>query len=167
MPEDSAINNDESGYLEVTEGLLSADIEIEEKAWQNSRDLESLIRQVLTKISDNIFQPWTLSVLLSHDRRIRKLNRDFRGKDYPTNVLSFPSDEDDNTYLGDIAIAYETLQRECAEQEKPFDDHFRHLLLHGILHLLGYDHETDEDAEEMENLEINILEDIGIKNPYT
>ena len=93
-----------------------------------------------------------------------ELNLTYRNKDKPTNVLSFPSEED--IFLGDIAISFNTLVKEAEEQDKEFYHHFIHMLIHGVLHLLGYDHETDDEAEEMETLEIKILEDMGIKNPY-
>jgi len=116
-----------------------------------------------------------VSVLLTDDEAVRVLNRDWRGKDKPTNVLSFPASDDDMPtavalgaplLLGDIAVAFETLSREAREQEKPLADHFSHLLVHGMLHLLGFDHETDEQADEMEPLEIEILAGLGIDSPY-
>lgn len=105
-----------------------------------------------------------VAVVLSDDAQIRALNRDFRGKDAPTNVLSFPSDESDE--WGDILFAHETIAREAAEQGKTFHDHFCHLLVHGMLHLLGYDHIQEEEANEMEALEIAILAKLSIANPY-
>lgn len=112
-----------------------------------------------------------ISVLLSDDAAVQVLNRDWRGQDKPTNVLSFPSDEDEALpgqalFLGDIAVALETTQREAAEQNLTFSDHFCHLLVHGMLHVLGFDHETDKQADEMEPLEIEILNGLGIANPY-
>lgn len=103
------------------------------------------------------------SVVLANDDFIQTLNRDYRGKDKPTNVLSFPQDL---PLLGDLIFAHETLKRECVEQEKSFDDHFLHLVIHGTLHLLGYDHIDDDEAEEMEALEIKLLDGLGVKNPY-
>lgn len=105
-----------------------------------------------------------ISIVLTDDAHIRTLNRDYRHKDKPTNVLSFPQDLGD--MLGDVILALETLQRESLEQEKTFEQHLTHLTVHGTLHLLGYDHENDEDAAEMESLEIKILALLGIKNPY-
>lgn len=105
-----------------------------------------------------------LSVMLTDDARLRGLNHDFRGKDKPTNVLAFPAHEAD--YLGDIAISLDTVAREAAAQNKAFDDHLTHLAVHGTLHLLGHDHENDADAARMETLEINILQQLGINNPY-
>lgn len=105
-----------------------------------------------------------VSVLLAGDRKLKQLNRDFRGKDKPTNVLSFPSGE--AMFLGDIALSIDTLKREAKEQGKKLEHHFAHLLLHGILHLLGYDHEKARDAEKMEKKEIQILKKLGLGNPY-
>ena len=119
-----------------------------------------------------------ISLLYTDDGHIQELNRDFREKDKPTNVLSFPDTPLSNEalaqsaiwqeplLLGDIAIAKETLIREAEEQRKSFEAHFSHLLLHGILHLLGYDHIEDDEAEEMEALEIKLLAKMGIDNPY-
>lgn len=104
-----------------------------------------------------------LSVVLADDGFVQNLNRDYRDKDKPTNVLSFPQD---SPMLGDVVLAYETVKREAEEQDKAFEDHVAHLLVHGVLHLLGYDHENDEDAEEMEALEVEILNGLVIANPY-
>ena len=107
------------------------------------------------------------------DARIAVLNKDFRGKEAATNVLSWPSSDTppyvgspQGTELGDIAIAYETCLREAAEKGISVQDHVTHLLIHGILHLLGYDHISDREAEEMEALEIKALAKLGISNPY-
>lgn len=117
-----------------------------------------------------------VNLSLSGDAEVRKLNREFRGLDKPTNVLSFANidDEDFDNYikisseieLGDIIIAYETLSREAAEKQISLHDHFSHLLVHGLLHLLGFDHQEDEEAEYMEDFEINILRQLNISNPY-
>jgi probable rRNA maturation factor len=112
------------------------------------------------------------------DAQIAQLNKDFRGKPQPTNVLSWPSEELSmqqpgaqpkqalDPELGDIAIAYETCVRESHEAGLAFVDHLTHLLLHGLLHLLGYDHIDDADADVMEGLEIKMLASLGISNPY-
>ena len=107
------------------------------------------------------------------DTRIAELNSDFRGKPMPTNVLSWPALEEvpmlgdtPEIALGDIAIAFETCARESIETGISVDDHVTHLVIHGILHLLGYDHISDTEAEEMEALEIKALAKLGINNPY-
>jgi probable rRNA maturation factor len=104
-----------------------------------------------------------LSVVLADDRFVRELNRDYRGKDKPTNVLSFPGDDE---YLGDIVLALETVEREAKAQGKTVKHHTMHLLVHGVLHLLGYDHRGDTEAEEMEKKEIKILKKLKVINPY-
>lgn len=127
---------------------------------------------------------YAVSLLGCDDRRIAELNSDFRGKPQPTNVLSWPSEErragpDGGTplrprpgddiqpqELGDIAIAWETCLQEAEEQGKAHPDHVSHLLVHGVLHLLGYDHVRPGDAALMEGLEVQILADMGIANPY-
>jgi probable rRNA maturation factor len=125
-----------------------------------------------------------ISLMGCDDARIALLNADFRGKPQPTNVLSWPSEErgaefvgevpdlpepgpaEDPEPLGDIAIAWETCAREAEEQGKPMADHVTHLLVHGVLHLLGYDHVEDEDAALMEALEVRILATLGVSDPY-
>lgn len=125
-----------------------------------------------------------ISLLGCDDARIAVLNTEFRGKPKPTNVLSWPSEDrmaedeggtpeppdpgeaDDPESLGDIAIAWETCEREAAEQQKPMKDHVTHLVIHATLHLMGYDHETEADAELMEGIEIAILGGLGLANPY-
>lgn len=130
------------------------------------------------------FAGFAISLMGCDDARIATLNADFRGKPTPTNVLSWPSEErgaefvgeapdlpepgdaDDPEPLGDIAIAWETCAREAEEQGKPVTDHVTHLIVHGILHLLGYDHVEDEDAALMEGLEVRILASLGVSDPY-
>jgi len=105
-----------------------------------------------------------LTVLLTGDERVRALNRDHRGKDKPTNVLSFPSRAPG--YLGDIAIASGVAAREANAAGLSLTDHVLHLVVHGVLHLLGYDHESPAEAEDMESLEAKILAEMNIPNPY-
>jgi probable rRNA maturation factor len=104
------------------------------------------------------------TLLLADDTRLQALNRAFRAQDKPTNVLSFPARRTD--YLGDVALAYGVARREAREQKKPFADHATHLVVHGVLHLLGYDHETARAAKIMEPLEVAILSELGIGDPY-
>jgi probable rRNA maturation factor len=112
----------------------------------------------------------SVAVVLADDVMIQRLNREFRGKDKPTNVLSFPANPDDEMdagMLGDIILSVETLESEAAEQNKTVMAHASHLLVHGVLHILGYDHEvSEEDAQEMEAEEIALLAELGIANPY-
>jgi probable rRNA maturation factor len=111
-----------------------------------------------------------VSLLLAGDAEVRAMNARWRGQDKPTNVLSFPAARPDGvadrTPLGDIALAYETLAREAEAAGVPLADHYRHLVTHGFLHLIGYDHETDEEAERMEALETRILARLGVPDPY-
>jgi probable rRNA maturation factor len=111
-----------------------------------------------------------VSLCLADDASLRALNSRWRGIDKPTNVLSFPSESADRLgdamMLGDIALAYETLTREAEDLGVPLADHYRHLLAHGFLHLIGYDHETDAEAERMEALETRILARLGAGDPY-
>ncbi|NCC22122.1 MAG: rRNA maturation RNase YbeY [Alphaproteobacteria bacterium] len=120
-----------------------------------------------------------ISVLLANDDLVRTLNREYRTIDKPTNVLSFPQYdfvsprppeipelEEGSCSLGDIVLAFETVKGESEEKLIPFEDHLSHLLVHGALHLLGYDHEDDESATRMEEMEIWILNRMGYKNPY-
>lgn len=119
--------------------------------------------------------PVEMAVVLADDAEVRDLNARWRGKDRPTNVLSFPSLDPDEiasqprdmpVLLGDVVLAYETCAREAAEQGKSLADHVCHLVVHGTLHLVGYDHETDADAAVMEPLETRILAGLGIADPY-
>jgi len=119
-----------------------------------------------------------VSFLFTGDAEVQVLNREYRGKDKPTNVLSFPDTEltqenlaealtyNEPLVLGDIAFAEETIKTEATEQNKSFLDHATHLTIHGVLHLLGYDHIEEADAEEMEQLEVQILTKLNIDNPY-
>lgn len=104
------------------------------------------------------------SIMLEADAYLQELNHQFRGLDKPTNVLSFPAGAPD--YLGDIAISLQTIAREALEQGKTLEAHFSHMVVHGVLHLLGHDHEDDAEADKMETLEIEILNKLSIANPY-
>jgi probable rRNA maturation factor len=117
-----------------------------------------------------------VSLLLSNDARVRLLNHEFRGEDRATNVLSFPNHTASEVaapwppnrplLLGDIVVAYETVAAEAAAERKDFSHHLGHLVVHGMLHLLGYDHGTEAEADEMERLETRILATLGVPNPY-
>jgi len=151
---------------------------IEHPAWGDAQ-LEGLSVTAAQALFDNLGtqgDSYELCVMGCNDARIAELNADFRGKPQPTNVLSWPSEEratpgavpplPKSDELGDIAIAFETCQREAIAQEKSFEDHVTHLLLHGMLHLLGYDHVSEQDAALMEAKEVEILANMGIADPY-
>ena len=133
--------------------------------------LLSSLRKQGSKAKDSRFRgndKVSVAVVLTNDAEVQTLNRDYRKKNKPTNVLSFPdgSVEEGGRQLGDIILAYETIAREAAEQKKPIKAHLTHLTLHGVLHLLGFDHETEKEAEAMESIEISVLKRMGIANPY-
>lgn len=107
-----------------------------------------------------------LSVLFTDDQTIQSLNREFRGKDKPTNVLSFPAGDGPFSLLGDIALAYGVCRDEAERDGISLDAHAAHLLVHGLLHLSGYDHQTDREAARMERLETAILAGMGVDDPY-
>jgi len=140
------------------------------ESWPKS-DIELWVRDAIgmaTQFFDEDFEHTEMSVVFSSDAHIRELNHDFRGKDKPTNVLSFEGNwDEDGSEIGDVLLAYETVLAEAQEADISLKDHTIHLIIHGFLHLLGYDHDDDEEAEEMESLEIEILEKLNISNPYT
>jgi probable rRNA maturation factor len=155
----------------MTEVLVVAD------CWQSEPAAGDVIQRAIATAAETVDEDVAdaeLAVMLTDDTGIRTLNSNWRGIDKPTNVLSFPAlqptgarrEDDVPRMLGDIAIAYETMRREADEEQKPFDHHLSHLAVHGFLHLIGYDHENDEDAEEMETLEQKILAQLGIPDPY-
>ena len=107
-----------------------------------------------------------VTILLTDDEAVRDLNARFRGKDGSTNVLSFPAPDFARPHLGDLALAYGVCAQEASAQGKTLADHLSHLTVHGVLHLLGYDHEAEEEAEQMEAMERRILEQLGVRDPY-
>lgn len=159
-------------------GSLSVDVDTREAAWTEldknpAKMCEGILHAAWPSISttENNFE---VSVVLADDAMLQQLNNQYRGKDVPTNVLSFPTDLGDDDHvpagepipLGDIVLSFDTLKHEAADLGIEMRNHFTHLLVHGMLHLIGFDHETDQDAAEMESREIEILADMGITNPY-
>jgi probable rRNA maturation factor len=146
---------------------LALDIVIETPGWTAAiPDLETMAQNTAAACLRAAGIPAaSLCVLFGDDAALQDLNARFRGFDKPTNVLSFPAFSDDDG-LGDIAIALQTVEREAAEQAKSLADHTRHLIAHGIFHLLGYDHEIESEAQEMEDLERRVLAQFGIPDPY-
>ena len=110
--------------------------------------------------------PGGVAILLTDDATVHALNARFRDKDAPTNVLSFPAPENPENHLGDVALAYGVCAREAEEQGKTLSAHLQHLVAHGVLHLVGFDHDTDEEAETMEAREREILAGLGVADPY-
>lgn len=144
------------------------DVEIEAEAWTAAlAAAETLARAAAEAVlREERLLDRSLVLLLTDDLAVQALNARFRGKDKPTNVLSFPAAPNPEQHLGDVALAYETCAREAAEQGKPLAHHLQHLVAHGVLHLLGYDHMTDEEASEMEGLERIVLAGLGVPDPY-
>lgn len=155
-------------------GEIEIDISVGNSAWGDPAPLrrlfEKALREAFAEADLRVVPGTELSLVLTDDAAIRKLNCEWRGKDKPTNVLSFPGgDEDEPPFgplLGDIVIARETLEREAEAEKKSFDAHLTHLFIHGLLHLFGYDHQIEEEAQEMEDAERRILARLGICDPY-
>ncbi len=165
---------------------ITTDISINDKNWnkQNSK-IKSFIKNLVSIIIPQIKIGYLLkngveievSFLLTNDVEIQNLNKQYRKKDKPTNVLSFPiiniKDLENNHLLtqdfvaiGDIILSFETIKIEAEEQNKSFNNHLTHLIIHSLLHLIGYDHKTDDEAKIMEQLEIDLLKELAIDNPY-
>lgn len=142
------------------------EIEIEDEAWtaalpEAEAVVERAAKAALGAIRGDVV------ILLTDDESVREINARFRDRDRPTNVLSFPAAESAFPHLGDLTLAYGVCAREAVEQGKTLSDHLSHLTVHGILHLLGRDHEDDAEAEEMEDEERSILASLGVADPYT
>lgn len=150
---------------------LNADVVEEGGNWSMLEDVRSLVEAAAAEIATDPLlkvKDGSLCVVLSEDAQVAVLNGRYRGQEKPTNVLSFPAGPGaEPGYLGDIVLAVETLQREAEAEDIALEHHFQHLVVHGILHLLGFDHEAEADANRMETLEIAILARLGIANPYT
>lgn len=151
---------------------VAIDIIVTAPCWERRAGLdeltESALRECVARASAPLPQSCEVSVNFTDDATIRRLNAQWRGIDKPTNVLSFetPGPLARRAALGDIVIAHETVAREADEQGKSFDAHLTHLLIHGFLHLIGYDHSTPREAEDMEALERRIAAALGFDDPY-
>ncbi|WP_421854788.1 rRNA maturation RNase YbeY [Oricola sp.] len=154
---------------------IEIDLSVEAGGWGDAEAVSALIRQSVDAAVGRLGAAAAdseLSVLLTDDAAMQRLNAQWRDKDRPTNVLSFPAaalspGDAPGPVLGDIVVAFQTVVAEAALEDKSFEDHLRHMIVHGLLHLFGYDHLTDEDADEMETLETAILADIGVSDPYS
>lgn len=152
----------------------TVDVVRESALWSAESDPEEVARSAALAALAGTGRPYNknaeLAVILSDDERVKMLNGLWRGKDQPTNVLSFPAAEGDEIataeLLGDVVIAYETVAREAQSEGKSFQAHFTHLVVHGTLHLVGFDHTDDGEAEEMEAAERAVLSGLGVADPY-
>jgi probable rRNA maturation factor len=144
------------------------DIEVEAAAWTKALpDAGALVLAAAQATLDSEGATGEgVALLLTDDESLRELNARFRRQDKPTNVLSFPAPQNPERFLGDVALAFGVCAREAAQQGKPLAHHLQHLVAHGVFHLLGYDHETDAQAEAMEGLERAVLAGLGIPDPY-
>ena len=154
---------------------LSLDVQIEDDGWIACGDLEAAIAAAIAALARTLgpSPPAAASIALAADADVCALNREFRGEDKPTNVLSFPAAPGNRSgvpagrrYLGDIILARETVLAEAAGAGIPVRHHVQHLAVHGLLHLIGHDHAADADAARMEGIEIAVLADLGVANPY-
>lgn len=154
------------------------DARIEAGNWPDLAFLEQLAMVTLNgalanhdlRLAKTVLKGSEISLLFTDDAHIQTINTAYRGQDKPTNVLSFPQQKPDSIrfgpLLGDLVFASQTLFREADLEKKQFTHHLQHLLVHGFLHLVGYDHEDDDEAEKMEGLEVMILAELGLPNPY-
>lgn len=161
---------------------LELQFAVEDRRWETflNEPFEAFFRTYIYStltypdVLNNIPKNIEISLLLTNDQNIQELNQEYRGKNKPTNVLSFPQEEDVSilknmdtcVLLGDIVLSIETIEIESKQQQKLMHHHLSHLIVHSTLHLIGYDHETEEEAEQMEALEIAILQQHNIPNPY-
>ena len=147
------------------------DVQTQSPLWKAQPLAEQTVRDAVAAAAAALStEDGEVSIVLTDDSAVAHLNRDWRGIDKPTNVLSFPASghkaSEGAHFLGDIVIAYETLVRECDDEDRIFLHHLAHLTVHGFLHLIGYDHQTDTQAEEMEGLESKIMTRMNIPDPY-
>ena len=143
-----------------------------QKLWKDVDNIFCmLVLDLLSKITEDKNElKKSASILLTDDLYMKEINKKWRKLEKATNVLSFPVNrqikEEDYFFIGDIVLSYETILSECKLRKKSFKDHFLHLLVHGVLHLLGYNHDSERNEKEMEKLEVNYLSKLNIKNPY-
>jgi probable rRNA maturation factor len=148
---------------------MTTTVSVEDDGWEIVADLDQLVQTAVAAVFPD--KPCSVDVLLTSDKEVQRLNRDFRKIDKPTNVLSFPASlmpvvPGEMAHLGDIVLAYETVAREATDQQKPLSHHVTHLIVHATLHLLGHDHENEDEADIMESKEREILAHLNIPDPY-
>jgi len=159
---------------------IQIDISVQDPEWETVQDIQGIVERAARTAITMAPQPERIrtkglevSILLANDDLLHVLNREYRQKDKPTNVLSFASLDSEDFFigdvvgLGDVALSYQTIDREARDEGRFFQDHLIHLVVHGCLHLLGYDHKEEGQAIIMEAIEIRILEKLGVQNPYT
>lgn len=141
------------------------EVEIDDDAWADALpDVAAVVERAASVALEDI--DGDVVVLLADDAHVRQINAQFREKDRPTNVLSFPAPDSARPHLGDLILAYGVCATEADDQGKTLSDHLSHLTIHGVLHLLGHDHEVDDEAETMEAEERRLLASLGIADPY-
>jgi probable rRNA maturation factor len=158
---------------------LKIDVLVDSERWENTARAKVVVRRALKQAATTLSKKTAeLAIVLTDDAAMRRLNRHWRGVDAPTNVLSFATRNHGDwpgkllgshllgNHLGDIVLAYETVKREAHREGKPFDHHLAHLVVHGFLHLLGYDHGNEAQARRMETTERTILRDLAVPDPY-
>jgi probable rRNA maturation factor len=158
---------------------LKIDVLVDSEQWENTARAKVVVRRALKQAATTLSKKTAeLAIVLTDDAAMRRLNRHWRGVDAPTNVLSFATRNHGDwpgkllgshllgNHLGDIVLAYETVKREAHREGKPFDHHLAHLVVHGFLHLLGYDHGNEAQARRMETTERTILRDLAVPDPY-
>lgn len=160
--------------------LQQIELHIRDSRWRKIRGLRATLKkacyQTLTHLPASLVFPITVNLLLTNDKAVRKLNRDFRGMDKPTNVLSFPQYESsqltkmgrggEHVEIGDIVMGYQYIVAEAKKDHKILINHITHLFIHGLLHLFGYDHMTNKEADRMERLEKKIMAKLNLPDPY-
>lgn len=151
--------------------LIEVQYEVSAEGLPTEQDFQAWVNHVLAKL-DETFE---VTIRIVNETESQALNKEYRGKDNSTNVLSFPMEEDlpeeiaqemDSVYLGDLVVCAAVVEREAIEQNKALKAHWAHMIVHGCLHLLGYDHIEDDEAEEMESTEIRMMGELGFANPY-
>jgi len=149
--------------------LQQIDLRIADDGWNSLEQPEALAQQAIEAGRSELAEPrdGEIAILLASDAEMQRLNADWRGKDKATDILSFPADARDGSFLGDLALGFGVCSGDARRLGLSLEDHVTHLLIHGYFHLLGFDHETDEEAGEMEAMEVSALARLGLGDPYS